>query len=946
MCGIAGIVSARLGEAAPQAVRGMLDAMRHRGPDGDGLWSSGPAHLGHRRLSIVDLEGGKQPLCNEDGTIWISFNGEIYNFPELRPELEARGHRFKTRCDTEAIVHAYEEWGAECVKHLRGMFAFAICDTAKRTLFLARDHFGIKPLYWGRQGGILAFASELRSLRRVPGWRWDLDVRAVDDYLRLQYIPAPRSVFRDVFKLAPGHAMSVSLDSLEGEPVLYWDPVFAPDPAKNAAQWEESLDAALEESVRAHLMSDVPFGAFLSGGVDSSAVVAYMSRVMDRPVQTYCIGFEEAEFDERQHAALAAARWKTDHRVEVVKLDALSLLPTLAEHYGEPFGDSSAIPTWHVCKLAASHVKMALSGDGGDEAFAGYGSHMAWMDWLAYRDIKELKRAALQAGAFVSAADKEKRAPSLDRWMRYIEYIGDEARSLLWREEWRTQASGPCDAFEREYAAARSLAPLSQVQRMDARTYLPNDILMKVDVASMLHSLEVRTPLVDLRVWEAALRVPPALLAAKGADGGFSGKLLLKKVMERYYPPEFLHRKKQGFALPIQRWFSPGGEHRAAVEERLLGTDSPLREWFEPDGVQAVCDQGAMGQVWVLLFLDQWLRQEKDHAASSSVENSVVVSDTTSESQEEKQCALADKRVTIGVGAPARIAMFYDARGWAWWNRIRAVRRFAAPRFQIDALKIGSFHGDSYDLATVFDADFVPRLLHLPLHKRVGGCSCGKPSYMDAANMCLKENFVSGILVNCKLNHDHALDFSRSFLCQNGVDEELFCPAPERAQEFCGCWVGFSGSVGEKGTELIAEASRRTGTNILTLDRNAMNQGESGLLTPVQVRDYLYHPASFYVCMSRYEATPNPGLEALACGVPVISTRVGNMVELIRDGYNGFLIDRTAEALAEAIEKLRASDLSALRRNARDSILNGWTWRQQVKKYEHAFDQLLARGKG
>lgn len=616
MCGIAGILNIDGRPVPAGEPAAMISAMAHRGPDGEGIWREGNVAIGHRRLSIIDPEGGRQPMANEDESVWITYNGELYNFLELRKGLEDRGHRFRTRSDTEVIVHAYEEWGDACVARFRGMFAFGIVDRENRRIFLARDHFGIKPLLYYSDPRRFSFASEMQALRCLENADLGVDLRAMDQYLWLQYIPAPRSIFRRVRKLPPAHRMSVDFDGRITGPERYWALAFRPDHGKTESDFEAELDAVLRDSVKAHLVSDVPFGAFLSGGVDSSAVVAYMAGIMERPVKTFSIGFEEPEYDELPHAAEAARRWGTDHTVEVVKPDALGILPRLVQSYGEPFGDSSAIPTYHVSRLARRHVPMVLSGDGGDETFAGYQAYARWMDYLHAPpppDARPGWRKALDAaaGRLGLRTETVRRVPGkrLADWLQFINYLPVERRRELWRREHRAVVDAPLDVLEDAFAESAECSEANRVQFMDFRSYLPNCILPKVDIASMMVGLEVRTPIVDAKVMEFAATIPERMNIRRDETGRWEGKLLLKKVMERYYPRDHLTRAKKGFSVPIRHWFSRDGALHQEVRRRLSGPGSRLRDYFVPEAVGRLIDENHFSAIWLLLFLEEWLRQ-------------------------------------------------------------------------------------------------------------------------------------------------------------------------------------------------------------------------------------------------------------------------------------------------------------------------------------------------
>jgi asparagine synthase (glutamine-hydrolysing) len=591
----------------------MTSALKHRGPDGEGFWVEKNIALGHRRLSIIDLLSGKQPMCNEDGTIWITFNGEIYNFLELRSDLSEKGHLFKTKSDTEVIVHAYEEWGDECVNRLRGMFAFAMVDRKNGRIFLARDHLGIKPLFYYVDDVSFAFASEIQALKTIKGARFDLDLQGIDQYLCLQYIPAPRTVYNQVKKLPPAHRMSIRFDGKIADPEPYWNINFSPDYRKSPDEWLEELDSVIQESVKSHLISDVPFGAFLSGGIDSSTIVAYMSQILEKPVKTFSIGFKEEDYNELHYAEIAAKRFGTEHYSEIVKPDALGILPRLVQNYGEPFGDSSAIPTYYVSQLARRHVTMVLSGDGGDELFAGYNSYSAWLNHI--RDKTSLIKRILYPIAHKIRPARypgiQRNEASLENWKLFVQYLSNADRRRLWRREHQSLAGAPIAPFEADFKRAEKFTYANRVQYMDIKNYLPYDILTKVDVASMANSLEVRTPYVDKKVVEFAATIPEKINIRMFSKGGWKGKLLLKKLAGKYFPRDFIDRKKMGFGVPIKEWISVNGGWRGEVNERLLSKSSVLLEYFEPLAIQDLLEKNHAGPIWLLLFLEEWLKQSK-----------------------------------------------------------------------------------------------------------------------------------------------------------------------------------------------------------------------------------------------------------------------------------------------------------------------------------------------
>ena len=601
----------------------MTDAVSHRGPDGVGFLRRDGVALGHRRLASIDPELGHQPMANDDETVWVIYNGELYNFRELREELRAKGHRFDTNSDTEVVVHAYEEWGAQCVRRFRGMFAFALADFRRRKLLLARDHFGIKPLYYRAGAGYLAFASELPALRRVDDTTPAGNLEAVEFFLRFQYIPTPHTVYQDTRKLPPASYLLADFDGHVAGPERYWDFRFEPQSGLSDGEWEERAESVIRDSVKAHLIADVPFGVFLSGGVDSSLVAAEMSRILKHPVRAFAIGFKEEQYSELPYAEEVARRCEIELRTEVVREDMLAVLPDLVAHYGEPFGDSSAVPTWYVSRLARAHVPMVLSGDGGDEGFGGYESYKRWMEAnpleRARNSAREaapratlwwLRRAArqyLSRGTFNDLA----------QWQGHILYLSEDERRALWREEFQGLVVRGCEVFEEADAKGRDLSRLSYAQYLDYQTYLPCDILTKVDVASMYHGLEVRTPLIDLRVVELAASLPLEQCFRRNGSREPTRKYLLKKLLGKTFPKEFVHRKKQGFGIPRAEWFYEGQSGRRMFEQTVLDPGSRLYDWFKPEQVRAQLDahgggRDNSGALWLLLVLGIWLEQNPE----------------------------------------------------------------------------------------------------------------------------------------------------------------------------------------------------------------------------------------------------------------------------------------------------------------------------------------------
>jgi asparagine synthase (glutamine-hydrolysing) len=623
MCGITGILRWEGGFPQRGEIEQMTQALAHRGPDSEGFFERECIAIGHRRLSIIDLEAGKQPMSNADGSIWITYNGEIYNYQELTQTLKQRGYCFSTRSDTEVILHAYQEWGVECLKKFRGMFAFALVDFNNQNVILARDHFGIKPLYYRLGNGYLAFASELAALRAVNDSPPTGSLLAVDFFLRFQYIPTPQTIYQEIFKLPPASFLKVNFDGQLQAPTKYWDVRFEPDYSISDRDWEEIAETTIQQSVAAHLVADVPFGVFLSGGIDSTLVALNMAQSLNRPIEAFTIGFQEADYSELTYAKQVAQQCGLQLHTEIVQEDMLSILPSLVRHYGEPFGDSSAIPTWYVSRLARTRVPMVLSGDGGDEAFGGYDSYLSWMQvgnsWLSIWKLMQSPsrrnfRLILET---LQRSIQRQHDRRLSRWLQQILFASDRARHKLWRQEYQALINHPCDVFEVASQTAQNLERLSYAQYLDYQTYLPCDILTKVDIASMSHGLEVRTPLIDVQVVEMAARLPTSQRLRSDGSGAVTGKTLLKRILAKNFSAEFTNRKKQGFALPRSRWFLQGQPQRQWLEEILLKPDSQLHEWFQVEQLKAHLNSHQehhdnSGLLWLLFVLGMWLEQNPE----------------------------------------------------------------------------------------------------------------------------------------------------------------------------------------------------------------------------------------------------------------------------------------------------------------------------------------------
>ena len=619
MCGIFGLIG--LNGDVTDHDRTLVEAgttcLQHRGPDGGAVTLHGRVAFGHRRLSIVDLEGGAQPMWSADRHGLISYNGEVYNFEELERELLAAGRRFVTRSDTEAVLNAYLEWGPESVSRLRGMFAFAAVDFTRQQAILARDRLGKKPLYYTVTNGRLIWSSELEPLYQNAG-PFAIDLAALDDYLAWQYIAAPKTIYQDVRALPPGHVAVVDLASGRITETPYWHLRFSEDRSLSVEEWGERLDAQIRDAVRVRFMSDVPFGAFLSGGIDSSLVVGYMAELMQEPVKTFTIGFREADYSEMTHAEEVARLNGTEHHTEIVDADSLALLPTLVKHYGQPFADSSAIPTFHVSRMARRHVKMVLSGDGGDESFAGYNSYeyvLSRINDAATPASARGKRTWFRelAGLYYRRLRRSVEQPALlDELYRHqsvtAHHFHPAERRRLWREPYRALVRD-VDPQRRALLDLDGAPVVTRLQHLDLMQYLPYDILTKVDVAAMANSLEVRVPLLDHHVVELAATMPSEYKLAPVA-GGYDKKAILKSLAKRRYPASLIDRPKMGFGVPIGGWMA--GPLRSQVEERLLQSPQLARlvdrSYVDEIWKRHLQHGDGAAKVWNLLFLGEWLR--------------------------------------------------------------------------------------------------------------------------------------------------------------------------------------------------------------------------------------------------------------------------------------------------------------------------------------------------
>ena len=624
MCGIVGIANANSRSIDREVLEKMNRCIVHRGPDDDGFYINENIGLAMRRLSIIDVAHGKQPMHNESKTAWIVFNGEIYNFQELKKDLEKEGDKFYTNCDTEVVLHLYDRYGADCVQHLRGMFAFAIWDERKKSLFIARDRIGKKPLLYSHQpNGNLIFGSEFQALLAHPSVTREVNNEAIHHYLSYICVPAPLTAYRQIRKLEPAHWLEWKEGEIKTE--RYWLPNFNKKIKISEPEAEEETMRLLREATKMRMISEVPLGAFLSGGVDSSMVVALMAEESSQPVKTFSIGFEEEDFSELKYAKRVAEHIGAEHHEFIVKPDATEILPTLVAHYGEPYADSSAIATYYVARETRKHVTVALNGDGGDESFAGYERYFAMRLAEKYNQLPAFLRGNLveKVFNFVPTSEiKRSRArdikrflkaaslPKVERYFQWVSAINRETKQNIYTEDFgKTVAEFDSARFlQTWFAKANGMSIVDATMSTDQMTYLPNDLLVKVDIASMAVSLEARSPFLDHKVIEFAASLPEAIKIR-----GTETKYLLKKVASRVVPPEVLDRKKIGFGVPLTHWFR--GALKDYLREVLLSEKSLKRGLVKPEAVRNFVEQHTTGkqdftnQLWTLLMLELWFQR-------------------------------------------------------------------------------------------------------------------------------------------------------------------------------------------------------------------------------------------------------------------------------------------------------------------------------------------------
>ncbi|MCX5694996.1 MAG: asparagine synthase (glutamine-hydrolyzing) [Candidatus Omnitrophica bacterium] len=624
MCGICGILSYKDSYSVTEDTIGkMCLEMQHRGPDGQGIYLSQKqpqVGLGHRRLSIIDLsEAGRQPMSNETGSLWIVFNGEIYNFQELTVELKGKGHRFISHTDTEAVLHAYEEYGSECLKHLRGMFAFAVWDLSQKKMILARDRIGKKPLYYHYKNGIFCFASEFSAILQSGLIEKEINSEAVDFYLTFGYIPAPMTIYRDVFKLMPGSFLTLSDQKIELR--RYWSLDYSKKIKISESDAKNEVLSRCREAVKLRLRSDVPLGAFLSGGIDSSAVVALMSESMGSRVKTFSIGFEESGYNELFFARKVAEKYNTEHHEFIVKPDALKILPVLVQRFGEPFADSSAIPTYYVAEQTRKSVTVALTGDGGDELFAGYQRYQAMLAAEMLRRIPEFLREPLFFAAnrlpdstnhrstmrkirrFFEAA----KMPFEPRYMKWVGIFDQNQKSRAYSQKFADSLvhSGVGKFFAPYVVPGYASNIVDTLLGIDSNTYLPFDLLVKADITSMANSLEARSPFLDYKLMEFVAQLPAELKMHN-----FVKKYILKNAMSGLLPDKNIHREKMGFGVPVGEWFR--GELKGFLAENIMADKFFGRGYFNRPEIERMFKLHTEGKadytfkLWALLMLELW----------------------------------------------------------------------------------------------------------------------------------------------------------------------------------------------------------------------------------------------------------------------------------------------------------------------------------------------------
>ncbi len=610
MCGICGYIS-KTNELDDNKIKLLNNGLKHRGPDEEGYYTHKNISIGHRRLSIIDLKTGQQPMYNDTNNLIITYNGELYNYKELKQQLIKKGYSFKTNSDTEVVLKCYEYYGNSCVNHFRGMFALAIVSLEKKEVFIARDHLGIKPLVFYNDDNHFAFSSEISSLASIKEFNKDIDYYAIDQYLSFQYIPAPRTIYRKINKLLPAHYMVVDFNGKILANKNYWKLNFN---QKNYSEkkWLSIIESEIKESVKKHTVADVKFGAFLSGGIDSTLIVKYMTQILGEGINTYTIGFKDSKVDESYWADQVAKKYNTNHKLLTLEGNALELLPKIVQHYGEPFGDFSAVPTYYVSQMASQDVKMVLSGDGADEGFAGYSHYPKWYNYINAdklffpNSFIEKSYPTLNKLHPKRYPNLSKKADFIENYLPYRMRIRKTDREQLWNSQYRFLLDLPNEIIQNYQDSYRKITPFNRSQYFDCKVFLPSDILTKVDIASMMNSLEVRTPLVDKTIFELASQLPLDFKLNR-KNGEWNGKAILKRLLEKDFDDNFIYRKKQGFEIPLDKWLFEGSNFKKSQEKIIDSSD--LQTIFNKDQLVKTTSNKEAYSTWQLLVLSEWFEQ-------------------------------------------------------------------------------------------------------------------------------------------------------------------------------------------------------------------------------------------------------------------------------------------------------------------------------------------------
>lgn len=617
MCGISGIINYdRAKDVSITTLENITDIIAHRGPDGSGYWLKNNVGLGHRRLSIIDLEGSPQPMSIEEETFTITYNGEIYNFIELKNELQKAGYSFRTEGDTEVVLKAYEHWGVQCVERFRGMFAFAIVDNHKKEVFIARDHFGIKPLIYYTTKEYFMFGSEIQQFPEHSQFKKQINSQALAEYLKLGYIPAPLTIYNNLHKLEPGNYLRVNFEGKIIEHKEYYDIDFTPNKKFSYEHWVDVTEKAIDDSVNYHKIADVPYGTFLSGGIDSSLVASSLAQ-KGKNVDAFTMGFQNQQFDEVPYAKDVAYQYDLKHHIEYVDMsDVEAILPKLIKHYGEPFADSSAIPTYYISKKIREHLPVVLSGDGGDEAFGGYYSYQNFLKIAAPSPPKhhyknQIKTALKQVGITYSTTPRK---PDLNDWIKLVGYYDNKKVSTLLSEDVLKGVDLESGVFKNWYdkAKSRGYDLYSTASYLDYKTYIHSDILTKVDIASMMNSLEVRTPLIDKEIVNLMATIPSKYKLGRNKNGSWNKKMILNSIAAKRFGEDFVKRKKQGFSVPLKDWFSDKTELGNNFKGILNNKQSELYQYLDFDKVNESIKNGVRqnpGAKYQLYFLEKWLKE-------------------------------------------------------------------------------------------------------------------------------------------------------------------------------------------------------------------------------------------------------------------------------------------------------------------------------------------------